>query len=91
MTIRVYLRRFTSNRRTQRVYASGPLLSCKVYKHDLLSLYGYSNKEVSRDMVCTAKMFSEDEEDLLCILKSKPRRSEWLDVEEDWLAMDDEF
>ena len=42
-------------------------------------------------MACAAKMFSEDEEELLCILKSKPRRSEWLDFEQDLLAMDEEF
>ncbi len=43
-------------------------------------------------MACTAQMFSEDEEDLLRILRrKKPRRSEWLDVEEDLLAMDEEF
>jgi hypothetical protein len=42
-------------------------------------------------MACAAKMLSEDEEELLCILKGKPRRSEWLDAEEDLLAMDDEF
>jgi len=43
-------------------------------------------------MACTAQMFSEDEEDLLRILRKKPRRSEvWLDVEEDLLEMDEEF
>jgi hypothetical protein len=42
-------------------------------------------------MTCTAQMFSEDEEELLSILRKKPRRSEWLDVEEDLLEMDEEF
>ena len=38
------------------------------------------------------KMFSEDEEELLCILKRKPQRSEWLlDAEEDLRAVDEEL
>ena len=42
-------------------------------------------------MACTAQMFSEDEEELLSILRNKPRHSEWCDVEEDMLEMDEEF
>jgi hypothetical protein len=37
-------------------------------------------------MKCKAKIFSEDEEELLRLLKKRGARSERIDFEEDWIV-----